>query len=75
MLKRLLFTAVFTLFGFIFYAFAYAILDAAFPGEMIPPEPMNGRYFTKVTILFAIIVLLAYQGAVAIVYPRRRGDD
>ena len=70
LVRKTLFTVVFTLFLIIFYAIVRGVALQWFPGLLEIPVEITPDYFLAQTALFAGIVLLSFWGASSVTYSR-----
>ncbi|MEQ9363009.1 MAG: hypothetical protein RIF32_02130 [Leptospirales bacterium] len=73
--QKILFTAVFTVYWFIFYGVVYYALAWWDPALLEIPEHLGKNYVLSALGIFTLLVLLAYVGAAYVVLGRMPGTD
>ena len=72
--QKILFTAVFTIYWFIFYGISYYGLAWYDPTLLKPPAQLSQGYAAAVIAVFTAVVVLAYLGASFVVLGRLPGS-
>ena len=73
MLKKTLFTIVFSFFGLVFYGVFYYALHYLAPDLLVIPPVVEARHVMLALVAFTGIVILAFVGANYIVYGNATG--
>jgi len=74
-MKKVVYTVVFTLFGFIFFSSAHYLISLYFPDFIWFPSSVGRLFFLKILGLFTFIVALSFLGANYIVYGNASGNE
>lgn len=74
-MKKVVYTAVFTLFGFIFFSSAHYLISLYFPDFNWFPSTVDRRFFIELLGLFTLGVAISFLGANYIVYGNASGKE
>lgn len=75
MVKRFIFTFLFTLYAFIFTNVAYYTLGRYRPDLLQIPAELTSEYMIVLVGIYTAIVVVSFYGAELLVYRRKRNYD